>query len=99
MVIASDGSFFGTASAGRTNGRWGTVFRLSADGMLNTLHCFSYQDGAVPVGGLVQGTDGNLYGPTSQGGVGGEGTVFQITTNGVLRTLAGGKFARPRSHG
>ena len=33
------------------------------------------------------GTDGNLYGATSQGGVGGQGTVFQITTNGLLTTL------------
>ncbi len=36
---------------------------------------------------LVQATDGNLYGTTSQGGVGGQGTVFQITTNGLLTTL------------
>jgi uncharacterized repeat protein (TIGR03803 family) len=41
----------------------------------------------VPVGGLVWGTDGNLYGTTSQGGAGGQGTVFQVTTNGLLTTL------------
>ena len=51
------------------------------------IHSFDYDDGAVPVGGLVQGTDGNLYGTTSQGGVGGDGTVFQITTNGQLTSL------------
>ena len=37
--------------------------------------------------GLVQASDGNLYGTTSQGGIGGQGTVFQITTNGRLTTL------------
>jgi uncharacterized repeat protein (TIGR03803 family) len=36
---------------------------------------------------LVQGTDGNLYGTTSGGGVNGEGTVFSITPAGTLTTL------------
>jgi uncharacterized repeat protein (TIGR03803 family) len=87
LVQAADGSFYGTASLGGTNGGWGTVFHLTQDGTLTALHSFNYQDGAVPVGSLVLGTDGNLYGTTLQGGVGGQGTVFQITTNGVLATL------------
>src|SRR5208282_2615932 len=87
LVQAADGAFYGTASSGGTNGGWGTVFRLTADGTLSTLHSFNYEDGAYPVGGLVQATDGNLYGTTSQGGIGGQGTVFQITTNGLLTTL------------
>ena len=87
LVQATDGNFYGTAAAGGTNGGWGTVFRLTPGGTLTALHSFNYQDGAVPVGGLVQATDGNLYGTTSQGGVGGDGTVFQITTSGQLTTL------------
>jgi uncharacterized repeat protein (TIGR03803 family) len=87
LVKASDGAFYGTASHGGTNGGWGTVFRATADGTLTAIHSFGYDDGAVPVGGLVQGTDGKLYGTTSQGGFGGLGTVFQITTNGQLSTL------------
>ncbi len=100
LIQATDGAFYGTASSGGTNGGWGTVFRLRADGTLTALHSFDYDDGAVPVGGLVQGTDGNLYGTTSQGGVGGQGTVFQITTNGVLTTLVwfnGTNGANPQS--
>jgi uncharacterized repeat protein (TIGR03803 family) len=85
LVQATDGALYGTASRGGTNGGWGTVFRTTADGTLVPLHSFSYEDGAYPVGGLVQATDGNLYGTSSQGGVGGRGTVFQITTNGLLR--------------
>ena len=87
VVQATDGAFYGTTSGGGTNGGWGTVFRLTADGTLTPLHSFNYEDGAYPVGGLVQATDGNLYGTTSQGGIGGKGTVFQITTNGQLTTL------------
>ncbi len=100
LIQAVDGSFYGTASAGGTNGGWGTVFRLTTDGTLTALHSFDYQDGAGPVGGLVQGTDGNLYGTTSQSGVGGQGTVFQITTNGLLTTLVwfdGTNGANPHS--
>jgi uncharacterized repeat protein (TIGR03803 family) len=87
LVRATDAAFYGTAASGGTNGGWGTVFRLTAEGTLTPLHSFNYEDGAYPVGGLVQATDGNLYGTTSQGGIGGEGTVFQIATNGRLTTL------------
>jgi uncharacterized repeat protein (TIGR03803 family) len=100
LIQAADGSFYGTASAGGTNGGGGTVFRLTTDGTLTALHSFDYQDGAVAMGGLVQGTDGNLYGTTSQGGTDGLGTVFQITTNGQFTTLVrfnGTNGANPQS--
>jgi uncharacterized repeat protein (TIGR03803 family) len=55
--------------------------------MLTTLHRFDYTDGAYP-NALVQGTDGNFYGTTNQGGAGrGRGTVFKITPRGMLTTL------------
>ncbi|HUY14902.1 MAG TPA: choice-of-anchor tandem repeat GloVer-containing protein [Terriglobia bacterium] len=54
----------------------------------NTLHSFDYTDGAQPFAGLLQATDGNLYGTTLGGGANGNyGTVFQITTTGTLTTL------------
>jgi uncharacterized repeat protein (TIGR03803 family) len=40
-----------------------------------------------PVGALVQGTDGNLYGATVAGGVHGSGAVFRTTPGGTLTTL------------
>ncbi|MGA2177435.1 MAG: choice-of-anchor tandem repeat GloVer-containing protein [Verrucomicrobiota bacterium] len=40
-----------------------------------------------PSAALVQGSDGNFYGTTEYGGASGEGTVFQVTTNGTLTTL------------
>ncbi len=100
LVQAADGNLYGTASTGGSKGGWGTVFRLSTDGTLTALHSFDYQDGAVPVGGLVQGTDGNLYGATSQGGLEGLGVAFQITTNGQFTTMVrfnGTNGANPQS--
>jgi uncharacterized repeat protein (TIGR03803 family) len=51
------------------------------------LYAFGGPDGATPEAGLIQGTDGSLYGTTSQGGANDTGTVFRITTAGALTTL------------
>jgi uncharacterized repeat protein (TIGR03803 family) len=87
LVQASDGNFYGTTYAGGTNGGNGTVFKMSTNGVLTSLHSFSNGiDGANPFGGLVQGVDGSLYGTTEFSSTG-FGTVFKITTNGALTTL------------
>jgi len=44
-------------------------------------------DGGGPYAGLVQGTDGNLYGTTSIGGTNDVGEVFKISRTGKLTTL------------
>ena len=89
LVQATDGDFYGTTSVGGANG-YGTVFKMTPGGTLTTLYSFCSQsgctDGACPYAGLVQATDGNLYGTTY--GVGGSGsTVFKITPSGTLTTL------------
>ena len=59
--------------------------------IFTTLHSFCAQndctDGAVPFAGLVQASDGNLYGTTFGGGADDGGTVFKITPEGTLTTL------------
>jgi uncharacterized repeat protein (TIGR03803 family) len=52
-------------------------------------------DGSSPYAGLVQATDGNLYGTTVLGGAGGEGTIFKITPSGTLLSFAGTDGAQP----
>jgi uncharacterized repeat protein (TIGR03803 family) len=52
------------------------------------LFSFDYQDGGGP-NGLVQATDGNLYGTTFDGGSGSNsfGTIFKVNPSGKLTTL------------
>ena len=57
--------------------------------VLTTLHSFasSPSDGRNPYAGLIQASDGNLYGTTVDGGATDYGTVFKITPSGTLTTL------------
>ena len=107
LVQGSDGYFYGTtasgggtmslpSSSGIPSG-YGTVFRISTNGVLTTLYSFTgTNDGAYPSAALAQASDGYFYGTTCGGGrtVDGftrfslsYGTVFKISTNGVLTTL------------
>jgi uncharacterized repeat protein (TIGR03803 family) len=61
----------------------GTVFKITPSGTLTTLYSFCSQnecpDGDWPTAGLVQATNGDLYGTNV-------GTVFKITPSGTLTT-------------
>jgi uncharacterized repeat protein (TIGR03803 family) len=83
-----DGNLYGTTTSGGTNGGYGTVFKVTTNGVLTSLVSFNNTNGADPQPGLTQGSDGNLYGTTVGGGTnGGFGTVFKVTTNGLLTSL------------
>jgi uncharacterized repeat protein (TIGR03803 family) len=90
LVQGSDGNFYGTTYMGGSQGD-GEIFKITPSGTHNTLHSFcsraACKDGRNPFAGLVQGTDGNLYGTTLEGGAKGFGTVFKITPSGTLTTL------------
>jgi uncharacterized repeat protein (TIGR03803 family) len=87
LTPGRDGSFYGTTFYGGNFG-YGTVFRVTTNGLLTTLVSFADTNGAYPYADLTLGSDGNLYGTTTAGGNSGNGTVFEVTTNGVLTTIA-----------
>ncbi|HEV2176059.1 MAG TPA: choice-of-anchor tandem repeat GloVer-containing protein [Terriglobia bacterium] len=92
LVQATNGNFYGTTSSGGTSASCppfgcGTVFRITPGGALTTLHNFDLTDGEYPAAGLVQATNGNLYGTTAFGGTNNSGTVFKISPSGTLTTL------------
>jgi len=88
LMQASDGNFYGTTYTG-SGEIGGSVFRMTSKGAVTVLHTFSDDggEGRLPAGGLVQATDGNLYGTTKFGGNDNFGTVYQITTSGVFTQL------------
>src|SRR5208283_4573700 len=64
------------------------AFGTRAGVVFTNLHSFTgTNDGANPYAGLVQGSDGNLYGTASSGGLNNLGTLFKIGTNGALTHL------------
>ncbi|HEV3279657.1 MAG TPA: choice-of-anchor tandem repeat GloVer-containing protein [Terriglobia bacterium] len=90
LIQATDGYFYGTTSAGGNSAcvsGCGTIFKISPGGTLSILHSFDGTDGSIPDAGLVQGSDGNLYGTTQGGGANGNGTAFKINPGGTLTTL------------
>jgi uncharacterized repeat protein (TIGR03803 family) len=99
LVLGTDGNFYGTTSLGGTAGTTfknsGVVFKVTPSGKYTQLYAFCAQanctDGANPIGGLVQATDGNFYGTTEYGGTGTggfrQGVVFKLTPAGKLTVL------------
>ncbi|MGH8202257.1 MAG: beta strand repeat-containing protein [Steroidobacteraceae bacterium] len=79
LLLASDGNFYGTTNQGGASGD-GTVFKVTPTGVETVIYSFAggATDGANPSAGLIQGSDGNLYGTTSAGGPNGYGTVFEV---------------------
>jgi uncharacterized repeat protein (TIGR03803 family) len=90
LVQANDGNFYGTTTQGGTYGH-GALFRLTPSGGFRLLHSFCAQancaDGDRPQSGLIQATDGSLYGTTFQGGTNVFGTVFKLDSNGLFTIL------------
>jgi uncharacterized repeat protein (TIGR03803 family) len=93
VIQGTDGNFYGVTPDGGAN-NLGTVFSVTTEGTLTTLHSFASSEGNFPYGALVQATDGNFYGTTGGGGSGANctndgscGTIFKITPQGTLTTL------------
>ena len=61
------------------------MFQFAPTGSLNPIVQFDSYNGANPSAALIQGTDGNLYGTTEDGGTAGDGALFRISINGPLQ--------------
>jgi uncharacterized repeat protein (TIGR03803 family) len=82
MVQATDGNFYGTTSGiGQVPTKYfGTIFQITPDGVLTTLHNFTDLT-PFPTGGLLQATNGSFYGTTNGSYTGGtfdSGTIFKL---------------------
>jgi uncharacterized repeat protein (TIGR03803 family) len=83
LIQAANGDLYGTTSEGGRYGH-GSVFKIALSGALTTEYSFCSKtgcaDGGSPQAGLIQATDGDLYGTTG-------GIIFKITPGGTFTTL------------
>jgi uncharacterized repeat protein (TIGR03803 family) len=96
LIQGTDGNFYGTTALGgktvspacfASNSTCGTVFKMTPAGKVTFIYEFDKTHGAGPIGPVIQGTNGNFYGTTSEGGTSGFGVVFKLTSAGVLTVL------------
>ncbi len=98
LIQGSDGNYYGTTTLGGktvsptcivafASATCGTVFKITPGGTVTFIYEFAKTDGAGPIGPVIQGSDGNFYGTTSEGGTNGLGVVFKLTSSGVLTVL------------
>ena len=84
LVFDQAGNLYGTTSGGAYG--QGTVFKLTpSDGGWTESVIYSFRgfpDGGTPYAGVILDKAGNLYGTTSAGGEGNNGTVFELTPSG-----------------
>jgi len=95
LILGADGNFYGTTNGGSSHDE-GTLFKITPQGTETIMHNFGdgsvTNDGSGPTTPLMQGTDGNFYGTTENGGaqsgtLGGSGCVFKMTPQGVVTIL------------
>jgi uncharacterized repeat protein (TIGR03803 family) len=92
LIRASDGLIYGCARGGAISNS-GVIFRMRLDGGDYTvLRRFApATDGGTPLGGVLEGSDGRLYGTCNLGGTNNSGTIWRINRDGtgfvVLRHL------------
>jgi uncharacterized repeat protein (TIGR03803 family) len=86
LVQGSNGNYYGTTAYGGnytfTGSGGGTVFEITPTGKLTTLYSFcslsGCPDGGGPYGGVVQTSNGTIYGTTAGGGANAYGTLFKL---------------------
>jgi uncharacterized repeat protein (TIGR03803 family) len=88
ILAASNGALYGTTYSGGAHGS-GIIFRIRRFfrfSRFQTLHVFDYANpanGSYPRAGLIEASDGALYGTTSRGGAANAGIVFRISKDGT----------------
>lgn len=80
-IQAPDGNLYGATNNGTNPGR---AYKINpTTGVFSVIAILPSQT----IAPLILGTDGNLYGTTPNGGTANQGTVFRLTTKGVLKII------------
>lgn len=86
-IQATDGNLYGVTPFGGEFGS-GVLYRIDESGAFSVVLSFPGGPGtAFPFGKLEQASNGHLYGVGAGGGTPGNGTLYEITKRGEVRTL------------
>src|SRR6202451_407152 len=86
LAQGQDGDFYGITQSGGGSANLGAIYKISSGGAITSLYPMSQSDGTTCTG-LNLGTDGNFYGTCHNGGTNDYGTLFEVTSAGVLTVL------------
>ncbi|HQR23578.1 MAG TPA: hypothetical protein PK163_02260, partial [Steroidobacteraceae bacterium] len=90
VMGTTDGALYGTGTS-RTIVSGGVVYRATRDGLsVKTLHQFQGSEGSTPAAGVIEGSDGLLYGSTSYGAADqaySTGTIYRLKKDGTDFTV------------
>ena len=89
LVQATDTNFWGVTQTGGAH-NLGTVFTVTAGGTFTSVYSFDSTSPHfyTPKGGLMQASDGNLYGTTFSGGANRSGSIYKVTLGGTVSLVA-----------
>ena len=78
LLHASNGMIYGVCSLGGAHGR-GVLYEIdpSTNSYIKKIDFEGTINGDYPVGGLIEGSNGKIYGTTKKGGVNSNGTLFE----------------------
>jgi uncharacterized repeat protein (TIGR03803 family) len=91
LVEGTDGDLWGVGNGWIISG--GGVFKITLAGKESLVYTFepnsdgAYPDGKYPNANLIQGSNGDFYGTTEEGGSANVGTIFRLTAGGTETVL------------
>jgi uncharacterized repeat protein (TIGR03803 family) len=91
LIEGTDGNLWGVGNGWIISG--GGIFKITLAGKESLVYTFQpnadggYLDGEGPDANLIQGSNGDFYGTTEEGGSANEGTIFSLTESGTETVL------------
>jgi uncharacterized repeat protein (TIGR03803 family) len=91
LIEGTDGDLWGVGNGWIISG--GGVFKITLAGKESLVYTFepnadgAFLDGEGPSANLIQGSNGDFYGTTEEGGSANQGTIFQLTAGGQETVL------------